>query len=105
MAEWAIGMMEGRDGEEVKIKEIEILKRDMKMNGVSLKADTGYDAVYVEAMARADFMRSALTDDAHLYRFVKDYIEDPDGYDGIAFTRFHADCIAKGIPIMWEEMM
>lgn len=105
MAEWAVSMMEGRNGENIKMKEMEILTRDMKMNGISLTDSAGYDAAYVEAMARADYFGSSITDDAHLYRFVKDYLEDADGYDGIAFTRFHADCIAKGMPIMWEEML
>lgn len=27
------------------------------------------------------------------------------GYDGLPMTRFYADCIGKGTPIMWEDMI
>ena len=37
--------------------------------------------------------------------FVKDYIDDPDGYEGLPFTRFYADCIGSGTPIMWSDML
>ena len=28
-----------------------------------------------------------------------------DLYEGIVFTRFYADCIGSGIPIIWEDML
>ena len=28
-----------------------------------------------------------------------------DGYDGLSFTRFVADCIGSGKPVMWEDMI
>ena len=30
---------------------------------------------------------------------------DVDAYNGMPFTRFYADCIGSGNPIMWEQMM
>lgn len=41
----------------------------------------------------------------YLLQFVKDYLDDIDGYDGKALTRFYADCIGSGTPIMWEDMI
>lgn len=35
----------------------------------------------------------------------KDYLGDPDGYEGVAFTRFYADCIGKGALIPWDDML
>ena len=35
----------------------------------------------------------------------KDYLDDEDGYDGIAFNRFIADCARKGVTIKWEKMI
>ena len=32
-------------------------------------------------------------------------IDDEDGYDGLPFTRYYADTIGSGTPILWEEMM
>lgn len=72
----------------------------LKANGVKLENDFGYDAVYVANMAKADYYGSSISDDAHLAKFIKDYLDDPDGYEGIAFTRFYADCIGSGTPIM-----
>ena len=31
--------------------------------------------------------------------YIKDYVDDKDGYDGLPFTRFYADCIGSGTPI------
>lgn len=77
----------------------------LKINGIKLENDVGYDAVYVANMAKADFYGSSINDDVHLAKFIKDYVDDPDGYDGIVFTRFYADCIGSGTPIMWEDML
>ena len=72
----------------------------LKTHNIKLDGDLGYDAVYVANMAKADFYGSSISDDAHLAKFIKDYVDDPDGYEGIVFTRFYADCIGSGTPIM-----
>jgi hypothetical protein len=56
-------------------------------------------------MCKADFYGSSIVDDAHLVKYVKDVIDDEDGYDGIVFNRWYADMCKKGIPIDWEEML
>ena len=51
-------------------------------------------------------LRDALADFLGMLALaIKDEISDPDGYDGMAFSRFLADCNAKGIPIVWEDMI
>lgn len=37
----------------------------------------------------------------HLCLYVKDVIDDVDGYDGIAFNRWYADMCRKGIQVDW----
>lgn len=64
-----------------------------------------YDSLYVANMCKADFYGSCITTDINLAKFVKDYLDDEDGYDGIAFNRFLADCARKGIVINWENMI
>ena len=32
-------------------------------------------------------------------------ITDGDAYEGMPFTRFYADCIGSGTPIIWEDML
>ena len=83
----------------------ETVENLLKANNIKLDKDVGYDAVYVANMAKADFYGSSISDDMHLAKFIKDYLDDPDGYDGIVFTRFYADCIGSGTPIMWEDML
>ena len=52
-----------------------------------------------------DFLNSSLPDEEHLIKYVKDYVDDPDGYPELPFTRFYADIIGKGIPVIWEDMI
>jgi hypothetical protein len=56
-------------------------------------------------MCKADFLGSSIKDEEHLALYVKDVIEDVDGYDGLVFNRWYADMVRKGIPIDWEEML
>lgn len=56
-------------------------------------------------MAKADFLGSSIPDETHLAKFIKDYVDDKDAYDGMPFTRFYADCIGSGTPIIWSEML
>ena len=56
-------------------------------------------------MGNNDFMGSSITDEKHLALYVKDVIDDKDGYDGIVFNRWYADTVRKGIPIEWEDML
>jgi len=56
-------------------------------------------------MCKADYLGSSIVDDLHLAKYIKDTIDDVDGYDGIAFNRWYADMCRKGIVINWEEMI
>lgn len=56
-------------------------------------------------MAKADFYDSSITTETNLAKYVKDYLDDEDGYEGIAFNRFLADCARKGVVINWNKML
>lgn len=109
MYEFAIGMMwkKTNEGSKEKMKptDKETFGAFLKENGVKLENDILYDGMYVLAMAKADFMGRSIEDDHHLALFVKDYIDDVDAVDGQIFNRFYADCMLKGIPIDWENML
>lgn len=64
---------------------------------------TIYDMTYVANMCKSDFLGSSITDEEHLIKYVKDVIDDSDGYEGLVFTRWYADCCRKGIYIDWYE--
>ena len=108
MCEWAVRRM--RAEKNGKLEKLEPMKRDeveelLKKFGVKLEHDKGYDCVYVANMAKNDFYKSSIQDDAHLALFIKDYIDDVDSYPGMPFTRFYADCIGSGTPVMWDDML
>ena len=73
--------------------------------GIELDYKFEYDCLYVVNMAKADFFHSSLQDERSLLLYVKDYVEDPDGYEGLPFTRFYADCIGSGVAIPWEDVI
>ena len=105
LCEWAISMMRDRNKAKLPLVEKEKVESMLKQYGVEITTDKLYDAMYVLHMAKADFMGSSIADEAHLAKYVGDYINDPDGYDGIALTRFYADCMGKGIGIEWEDVL
>lgn len=104
MCEWAVSHMSKND-KPVTPATQDTVEALLKRYGVKLKNDIGYDKVFVYNMMNADYMESSIDDELHSVRFIKDYLDDTDGYSEIAFTRFYADCIGKGIPIPWEDML
>lgn len=108
MCEWAVSMMKMKDPSTGKEKKIEPITKEtvdemLKKYGVKLENNKGYDCIYVANMAKSDYFKSSISDEQHLALFIKDYIDDLDGYEGLPFTRFVADCIGKGEPIIWSE--
>lgn len=108
MCEWAVSRMyKTKNGKKELIKTMSKDEVDqlLKIHGFTLENNNGYDHVYVANMCRADFHGSSIIDDRHLAMFVKDYIDDPDAYNGMPFTRFYADCIGSGTAISWEDVI
>lgn len=77
----------------------------LKNYNITINNNQLYDYVYVANMCKADYFGSSITDDLHLLLYVKDTIDDPDGYDGLVFNRWYADTVRKGMPIDWREML
>ena len=82
-----------------KIDEI-LTKHNIKLEHNELN-----DYVFVYNMGNNDYMGSSIVDEKHLAMYVKDVIDDKDGYDGIVFNRWYADMVVQGIPIEWEDMI
>ena len=109
LCEWAIANMWRLDSKGEK-KRITVTPKDevkemFKKHNITVDNCIGYDVMFVFHMAKSDFMGSSLKDEKSILQWVKDYIDDPDGYDGLPMTRFYADCIGSGTPIMWEDMI
>lgn len=105
MAEWAISMMRDRNGAKLQMRTKEQVDTILRANNATPENAKGYDAMYTLHMAISDFLGSSIPDEAHAALYVKDLIGDEDGYDGIVFTRFLADCSAKGMPIPWGDLL
>lgn len=105
MCEFAVSQMRGRNGERISLKTKDEVDTILRNAGVQLKNDKGYDAVFVMHMGLSDYLGSSIPDEMYLAKYVKDVLDDEDGYDGIALTRYLADCSAKGTPIVWEDVI
>lgn len=104
LAEFAIKKMR-KDKKQLQPITEEQMDTIFKSANIQIQNNNLYDAWYVINMAKADFFGSSITTDQNLAKFVKDYLDDEDGYDGIAFNRFLADCARKGVVINWERMI
>lgn len=104
MYEWAISNMSSKNTNLHKLTKEEVDNILIKHN-VTIENKTSYDYVYVANMATFDYLNSSIADEKHLALFIKDYVDDVDGYPELPFTRFYADCIGKGIPINWSDML
>ena len=105
LCEFAVSLMEDRGGNKLQPWSKEKVDSFLKANGVTIRNDVGHNATYVLNMARSDYWGSSISDDQHLALYVKDYLDDPDGAKTRAFDEFYIDCMAKGIPIFWDELM
>ncbi len=101
LCEFAVSKMNHGKTPISKVKADEILSK----NNIKLIHNELYDYVYVINMGNNDFLGSSIPDEKHLALYVKDVIDDEDGYDGIVFNRWYADMSRSGIPIDWEEML
>lgn len=103
--EWAVSMMTDRSGNSVSPMTKEQVNEALRVQGVTIKNDRGYDVPYVYHMLKSDCYGSSLKDDAHLALGVKDYLDDIDGYPTRAFDEFVVKCRAKKEPIFWSEVL
>ena len=105
LCEWAISLMRDQNKAKLSLYDREKVESMLKQHGIEIPMEQIYDAMYVLHMARADYMGSSIADEAHLAKFVGDYLNDPDGYEEVALTRFYADCVGKGIGIDWSIVL
>ena len=105
MCEWAVSMMKDSKGKTIEPMSKEKVESLLTDNEVKIANDKGYDKVYVANMCKADFYGKSIVDETHVAQYVKDLLDDPDGYDELTFNRFMMDCMGRGIPIIWEDML
>ena len=106
MCEWAVSKMKRKGTQDqLKLQTKENVDNTLRLYGVDATGYVGYDAVYLFHLGISRAYSNSITDDRAAAMYVKDTLEDPDGYDEVAFTRFYADCIGKGEMPEWEDVL
>ena len=62
------------------------------------------DVTYLANMAYADFYPKVLKTEESCIQYALAVARDPDGYEGMAFCRWTADIIGKGVTVDWEKL-
>lgn len=105
LCKFAVSQMQNQNGHITPITKQE-LEDKLRNQGIELKYDKLYDAVFVANMCKADYLGSSVPDnDYNLCMYVKDTIDDPDGYDGQPFNRWLSDIEGMEIEIDWSEFV
>jgi len=110
LCKFATDMMKREDNASGMVKKItpmkmEELKELLEKHKIELEPNDWYDALYLANMVKADYWGSSIEDEEHMARYIEDVICDVDGYEGIVFSRFLADCTCKGVVIFWDMMI
>lgn len=108
--EYAVSLMKKKNPTTNKLEKIEPYTKDavdemLKKYNITLENNVGYNYVFVANMAKADYLKSSLTDEQHLCLFVKDYIDDPDASEETTFRRWYITMIGNGEMVDWSEMI
>lgn len=105
LCEFAVSKMYKEGGQSIQPYTKEEVNKLLQNNNIQVKNTYLYDTVFVANMCKADYLGSSIQSEALLARYIKDVLDDPDGYEGIAFNRWYADTCRLGVIIDWEEMM
>ena len=104
MYEWAVSIMRDRNGGRVTPLKKDDVEKTVSQQGVDMSR-SGYDVVYMYHWLKTKCHQSSLADEQRVALCVKDFVNDKDGYEEMPFTHFYADCVARGIPIIWEDLL
>ena len=104
LCDYAVNMMENESGKITPFTKQEI-EQMLKNTNIKLEYNKLCDYIYVANMCKADFFGRSVPDEQHLCLYIKDVIDDIDGYDGLVFNRWYADMCRTGIAIDWENML
>lgn len=109
LCEFAVSKMykEGANGKKEYIKPYTKAQVDEILQAYDVKLEYAqlHDATYVANMCKADYLGSSIVDEAHLAKYIKDTIDDPDAIDGFVFNRWIGDMKWLGVAIPWYDFV
>ena len=83
----------------------ESVKELLKRYNVDIGQRVTNDVLYVANYAMAKLYLSSIADEAHLAKYIKDVVGDPDCPGGNVFARWYADMRSMGEPVDWDELI
>lgn len=108
--QWAVNRMQRKDAYDKPVnithKTMAELSEMAKKYSIKLDSDNRYDALYLANMVMADLWGSSIEDEAHMAKYIRDVLEDPDRVDGHVFRHWVADMEADGdAEIDWKQII
>ena len=104
LCEFAVKHMKRDDGQPIKALSKNEVENWLQQTKTEVKNLKGYDHVFAANMCLADYLGDSVPDMEHLAKYVKNVIDDPDGYEGIVFCRWIADVVAKRVEVPWYDL-
>lgn len=104
LCDFALSQMKDADGRLKAWTEDEVEDLLEKFS-IKVDDDDEWDSVYVANMCKADYFGSSITTEEQVAKYVGDYINDTDGYEGKTFARWCSDMCCMDIDIDWEKML
>lgn len=105
LCDYAVNLMTDKNNNHISALAKDDVDKKLHLYGVTLENNVLYDYVYLANQCKADFLGSSIPDDAHLCYYIRDVLDDADGYDGLPFNRWYADMCRKGEPIDWYSVL
>lgn len=105
LCEFAVSRMTKEDGQPIQAMSPNEVDRLLKEFHIELKHKQGFDHVFAANMCLADYLGESVPSMEDLAKYVKNVIDDPDGYDGIVFCRWIADVVAKKVEVPWDDVI
>ncbi len=108
--DYAVSRMKKKSSASNKLEPIEPWNKEqvedmLTRNGVQIDNCVMYDHVYVANMAKADYYKSSMPDEAHVAVFIKDTLDDADGSDELPFRYWLQRCVAMGEPVEFADLL
>lgn len=105
LAEYVCGLMVNADGTSHTWNTAEVLEAYRQTGRTSKGTLSDGDICYLANMAYADFYPSPLPNSSACLDYAYRIATDPDGYDGLPFTRWLSDMGAKGENIDFSRFL
>lgn len=104
LANWATKQMTNANGETHNWTTSQVMENIDRTKGHVKPYVSNGDLAYAANMCYADFFPDVVKTESDCLRYAVKVGSDPDGYDGMIFSRWLSDVVQKEVSIKWGEM-